>query len=439
MTVTPVTLGKKPAGFRRSDATLEAPPASSAGQVETVRYLDTPVELEVDGRRCQYAPMRMEWSFDPDRSPLDEQELVFELGPEEPAVLQIHVTEGCNLRCSYCSHFLNPKKGAGTLAEPEIEMLLEEVRAMPAHGVVILHGGEPLTVPDIVFRFVEASPVTVVIYTNGTLLTDDVLSRLRGTKAVLLLSADGDPEATGEARFGPKERAVTDQIFAALDRLKNSGVPFGIAMVMADHNIDTIEDHVRYLMERYNPDSFGVNPKHYLAKAPMEDLQVGPITDAFVRLLRFSIETGVYIDQIARRLTPIIRGKSLIKDCSACGTKRVYHPGGRWMNCTNNVEPDTSIDAWSRYLPVLTPSCHGCIGIGVCGGGCIADAKALNPGGFDDRFCESTRALVRSVLEYCSSRPELASTNRQALAAHLGHLLQRGKRDAAGGGGELRR
>ena len=139
--------------------------------LETVSYLDTPVELEVDGKRCQYAPMRMEWSFDPDNHPLEEQLLTFELPDEEPAVLQIHVTEGCNLRCSYCSHFENEKKGSGTLREEEIVMLLEEVKAMPPHGVLVLHGGEPFTVPNIVFRFVEASPVTTVIYTNGTLIT----------------------------------------------------------------------------------------------------------------------------------------------------------------------------------------------------------------------------------------------------------------------------
>ena len=38
---------------------------------ETVRYVDTPVELEINGRRCQYAPMRMEWSFDPEGHPLE--------------------------------------------------------------------------------------------------------------------------------------------------------------------------------------------------------------------------------------------------------------------------------------------------------------------------------------------------------------------------------
>ena len=49
---------------------------------ETVRYLDEPVELEIAGRRVQYAPMRMEWSFDPERHPIETRELVFASLPD---------------------------------------------------------------------------------------------------------------------------------------------------------------------------------------------------------------------------------------------------------------------------------------------------------------------------------------------------------------------
>ena len=392
---------------------------------ETVRYVDTPVELEVNGRRCQYAPMRMEWSFDPDDHPLEVKELVFRLEDEDASVLQIHMTEACNLRCTYCSHFQNPKKGSGSLGEDEVEMLLERIRAVPAHGTVILHGGEPFLHPETVLRFAEASPVTCVIFTNGTLLTGAILERLKHTKALLLLSADGDPETTGAKRVGPRGADLTDEIFAGLELVRESGVPFGIAMVMGDHNIDDIEGQVAWLQERYAPDSFGVGHQHYLAKRDLDDVG-GPerLAATYVSLLEWSKRQGIYIDQIARRITPMVRGKPLLKDCSACGTKQVYHPGGRWMNCTNNTEEDASQYAWSRYLPLFTPSCHGCIGIGVCGGGCIADAKKLNPGGFDERFCESTRSIVRSVLAHCEADPGLQLTDREALGRAYGHMVQ---------------
>lgn len=403
---------------------------------ETVRYLDEPVELEIAGRRCQYAPMRMEWSFDPDHHPIEAAELTFDLEDEEPNVLQIHVTEGCNLRCTYCSHFQNERKGTGTLSEEEIEFLLGEVAALPPHGVLILHGGEPFTEPEIVLRFVEASPVTTVIYTNGTLLTPEIIARLEGTKAVLLLSADGDEATTALTRVGRKRIPMVGDIMSGIELVAHSKVPFGIAMVMMGHNIDTIDAQVRYLMGRYDPDSFGVNTQHYVSQQPMEDIEPERVAEAYVKLLELSMESGVYIDQIARRITPLVRGKSLLKDCSACGTKRVYHPGGEWMNCTNNIEEDKSTQAWSRYLPIFTESCHGCIAIGVCGGGCIADAKALNPGGFDDRFCVSNRALVRRVLEACASDDEAVTTNRAALDAWFGQLLQRGKK---GSGNDLLR
>lgn len=391
---------------------------------ETVRYVDTPVELEINGRRCQYAPMRMEWSFDPDAHPLEEETLEFEMRDEEASVLQIHMTEACNLRCTYCSHFLNPKKGSGALSEDEIEMLLGRIRDLPEDGTLILHGGEPFLQAETTLSFAEASPCTAVIFTNGTLLTQAILDRLRDTNALLLLSADGDPETTGKTRVGPRKADMTKEIFAGLELISKSGVAWGIPMIMGDHNIDDIEGQLLYLKERFEPDSFGVQHQHYVAKGQMDDISAERLAETYGGLLELSMKHRVYIDQIARRITPLVSGKPLLKDCSACGTKLVYHPGGRWMNCTNNVEEDTSQHSWSRYLPVYTESCHGCIGIGVCGGGCIADAKALNPGGFDPRHCESTRGVVRRVLEHCESDPRLQTTDRAALRDEYVHLVQ---------------
>lgn len=398
---------------------------------ETVSYVDAPVDVVINGRRCQYAPMRMEWSFDPDGHPLATEELVFTLEDEEASVLQIHMTEACNLRCSYCSHFLNPIKGKGALTDEEVELLLGEIRAMPPHGTVILHGGEPFLHPETVLRFVEASPVTVVIFTNGTLLTKEILERLRGTNALILLSADGDAATTGRTRVGPRNADATAEIFAGLELLRDSGVPYGIPMVLGHHNIDDIENQIRYLQETYSPASFGVQHQHYVAKGNMDDISPARLAQTQAALVEFSLQQGIYIDQIARKITPMVRGKPLLKDCSACGTKRVYHPGGRWMNCTNNTEEDVSQYSWSRYLPVFTESCHGCIAIGVCGGGCIADAKALNPGGFDERYCESTRAIVRSVLEHCEPDERLQTTNREVLGEVYSHLVQGAGGDAA--------
>lgn len=396
--------------------------------IPTATYEDTPVELTIKGRTVQYAPMRMEWSFDPDVS-LASQTMDFTLEDEFPDVLQIHVTEGCNLRCSYCTHFNNPSKGVGRLKPDEIAMLDEEVKALPESGVVIIMGGEPLLELETVFHFVDISPCTVVIYTNGTLLTPEIIERLEGTKAVLLFSADGEEQTTGTVRFRKSKHDMDERIYGGLDLVCDSSIPFGIAMVLGEHNIDHIEAHVDHLVSKYGPHSIGVSTQHYLADTPMDDLAPERVGDAYVRLFNLSLDKGIYVDQIARRLTPIIRGKSLLKDCSACGTKRVYHPGGTWMNCTNNTEEDKSKNAWADYLPVHTESCHGCIGIGMCGGGCIADAKALNPGGFDERYCETVRGTVRTVLEYCADHDDLQTTNRAGLEAHLGHLLQRGRAD----------
>jgi len=395
--------------------------------METLHYPDTPVDLVIDDQPCRYAPLRMEWAFGDRRDSLHAQEIRLALAPPIPGVLQIQMTNDCNLRCRYCAHFFNPKRGTQKyIDDAEVVMLEEEIRRLPPQGLVILMGGEPFMAPDALFRFVEASPVTVVIFTNGTLLTPGYLDRLRGTRAVLLLSVDGNPETTSLHRYGKARVPATEEMFRGLELVRDSGIPFGIAMVITRQNLPNLVEQVEYLRERYRPGSIGVSTPHYTKYMAMDPMDTHAIARAYVDLFHLSRKNGLYIDQIARRLDPLVKGKPLLRDCSAGGNKRVYHPGGDWRNCTNNTNPREPMDTWSHYIPVLTPSCHGCIGIGVCGGGCIADAKALNPGGFDERYCETVRALVRAFLGFCATEPALQSTNRSELGRLLGHLLQRG-------------
>lgn len=407
--------------------------------MEKIRCLDKPVDLLIGGQTCRYAPLRMTWGFGEHREAVQAEEVELTLDTPVPSILQIQMTNDCNLRCHYCAHFFNPKRGTKkNIDDAEVGLLEAEIRQLPEHGLLILMGGEPFMVPDTVFRFVEASPVTTVIFTNGTLLTDEHLARLKGTRAVLLVSVDGDPETTSVHRYGKARSPATDEMFHGLEKIRDSGVSFGIAMVLTSENLPRLKEQVEYVLDNYHPSSIGVSTPHYTKYMALDPMDNAAIANAYSELFELSRSRGVYIDQVARRLDPFVTGKPLLRDCSACGSKRVYHPGGDWRNCTNNTNPGEPMDTWSRDIPILTASCHGCIGIGVCGGGCIADAKALNPGGFDERYCATVRGLVRAFLGYCASVPQLHKTDRVALERELGHLAQRGNQRSNFSAGHLK-
>jgi uncharacterized protein len=380
-----------------------------------VTYRDLPVSIPINGKRCAWAPMRMEWSFLPAVG-IEDANVTLDLDPQVPSVLQIQVTPRCTLRCCYCTHFFNPGQAMAEISNEEIEVLRGEIARLPSQGVVILSGGEPFMRPDAVFRLAEDSPVPVAVYTNGTLLTPALVARVRETRILPVVSVDGPPEVTALRRSNPESPRATAAIFRGLSLLADARVPYAIAMVLGRHNIERIEEHVDHLHREYGPTTIGVSIPHFVAAGVRETLTPEHVAEAFLRLFSLALRKGIYIDQIARRVTPFVEGRPRLRDCSACGEKKVYIPGGTWKNCTNNPGPDFGRDAWATYLPALTPSCQGCIGIGMCGGGCVFDGISLHGHGqFDARVCATVRALAAAILETCAARRELQTTNRTAL------------------------
>lgn len=95
----------------------------------------------------------------------------------EPYMLSIHITNRCNLRCSYCYESSYPEKRVTN------EQLLNIVRAAKQHHFrsISFLGGEPLLEPDFVplFEYAVHQGFTVKIFTNGTIVSEVCFARLR--------------------------------------------------------------------------------------------------------------------------------------------------------------------------------------------------------------------------------------------------------------------
>lgn len=397
---------------------------------DIIKYDDKIVELTIKGKRCLFAPLRMEWVFNCEKGQMHVKNMEMRLAPSSFSVLQILVTTRCNLRCTYCSHFFNPQIALNADLTPlEIKMLKKEILKLhPRKGLLIISGGEPLLVPDTLFKLLETAYVRAVVFTNGIMLTKNIIKRLRQTTAFPVISLDGDIKVTSKSRLGRDAKTQNEAagIFNGLGLLAESGIKYGVSMVMTKHNIDIIDEQIELIYDNFMPKSFGVNIEHYLALKENENIDIEKFEAAYRRLFSFCKGKGIYIDQIARRLSPFVTGRPKLKDCSACGDKRVFFPGGIWRNCVNQQTPHAPLDIWSRTLPVLSKTCRNCIAIGNCGGGCIFDGESFyGKGSFDPRYCKIAIGLTRAFLEDFSQHNSLVRTNREALKRIYQHLLYR--------------
>ena len=166
----------------------------------------------------------------------------------------VHVTYGCNLRCTHCYARSGPGESPA-MAVDDVVSLVHQV-AKAGFGKAVITGGEPLMHPqrDMLLDTLaglrqEIKPLQTVLRTNLAYhLRPALLERLADSTDQVVISLDGD-EASHDARRGVGTYARTVANLRALLAAKpRSGV--GITTVLTAEQMDGPEgDAVRTLGE----------------------------------------------------------------------------------------------------------------------------------------------------------------------------------------------
>ena len=99
-----------------------------------------------------------------------------------PHVVAWNLTRRCNLKCTHCYISAGPRETAdGELSTAECRRIVDELLTVNPSPMLILSGGEPLLRDDLpeLAGYATARGATVVVGTNGTLLTDDRVRMLK--------------------------------------------------------------------------------------------------------------------------------------------------------------------------------------------------------------------------------------------------------------------
>jgi radical SAM protein with 4Fe4S-binding SPASM domain len=151
--------------------------------------------------------------------------------------LLLHITDRCNLKCRHC--FLG-EAGKHELALAQVKKVIDEFETMQGLRLMV-SGGEPLLHQDFfqINDYLEDKKVRRVLLTNGTLLTEAMISRLKFDE--VQISLDGMQEAHDRLRgAGSFKRAL-----AALELLAAAGIQVSVATMIHRYNLgdfDVLED-----------------------------------------------------------------------------------------------------------------------------------------------------------------------------------------------------
>jgi radical SAM protein with 4Fe4S-binding SPASM domain len=143
------------------------------------------------------------------------------------------ITSKCNLSCWHCRGMTE-----GELSLNRAKKLLEEIAELKP-GWLIIEGGEPLLRKDIFILLERAKKLRLETYliTNGMLLSQETIARLKALSIKIMVSIDGASKATYESI---RNGASYEQVLDAAKRCCQDGILTAINFTVLRRNYQEI-------------------------------------------------------------------------------------------------------------------------------------------------------------------------------------------------------
>ncbi len=195
----------------------------------------------------------------------------------------LHITNACNLRCTYC--YLD--KSAQAMTRETGERAIDAiVRSALRHHYAAIKlkyaGGEPLLNLPLILQLHEYAARTAqrnqlgldaVILSNGTLLTAAMLAPLQAHGIRLMLSLDGIGATHDATRKFADGRGTFTRVARSIEiALAHNLVP-EISITLSDHNVDRLPQTMAYVLAHDLPFSLNFFRENDCAQ-PHDDLRL---------------------------------------------------------------------------------------------------------------------------------------------------------------------
>lgn len=350
-------------------------------------------------------------------------------------LIYLLVSNECNLRCRYCSIECADRKPehfsyshmSPLLAEKGIRLFLSLLDSRVKSPQVVYYGGEPLlnwsVIDDSLGRIRDmeqqglfnGAAAECSIVCNGTLVTSDIAKKIKSHSLRASVSIDGLARHHDLYRRYRDGRPSWDDSMRGYRLLKDHIGECGISCTLGPHNIDDIEEIAEFFASRLECRGLGFNMIKGLPAGSDLDISSRQVTEKIIKAYEIFRRYGVYEDRITRKIRSFVDEEPWIYDCAGYGGQIALCADGAigpchisadahrfiWGNIDQDdiagkIEESSLTREWCRRSPLLMDECSGCIGLGICGGGCADDAfvKCGSISALDRAFCEHCRLLI---------------------------------------------
>jgi len=166
---------------------------------------------------------------------IEKRKMWGKMGVHVPPFAIFSVTKRCNLKCTGCysNSFSNTYE---ELTKDKIFGIVEEAHELGI-SMILLAGGEPFVRPELLNITSEFPDIVFPVFTNGLLMKDEAISKLKRQKNVIpVLSLEGGEKETDQRRG----KGVYEELTYRMEQLKSNGIFFGTSITITKENFKTV-------------------------------------------------------------------------------------------------------------------------------------------------------------------------------------------------------
>lgn len=298
--------------------------------------------------------------------------------------VSFETTKQCNLRCKHCytdAHNQLPDE----LTTEEIKGLIDELADTGVLSITFT-GGEPLMHPDIfeLMEYAKKKPLTVLLFTNGTLITPDIVRILKGLPVYRVnISVDGPGAAIHDSFRGVK--GAFKKTIEGIKLLKKAQIPVDISISVTKANYTKVKE-ILHLVYDLGANQFKLWPISFSGRPEEKGIFITP--EEFRTVMEANREFEIEV--LKKKEKEEFRYVKKLKNCGIGSGALAIKCNGVVTACPifgddvsfGNIREKSVKDIWnnSELLNTLRSinvfeiePCKRCEFAAVCKGGCIGD------------------------------------------------------------------
>lgn len=164
--------------------------------------------------------------------------------------VHLSLSSACNLRCKYCYAAERVESSFPAMMLDDFKRVVDDLCELSTHLTITITGGEPLLNPlwQPVSAYCKKKGSTMLLLTNGTLITEENARFIKETFDLVTLSIDGPTRETHRLTRGDNY----DQVMRAVQILEHHGIDYSLSMTVTRLNIDQVEAMAQRFGSRLN-------------------------------------------------------------------------------------------------------------------------------------------------------------------------------------------